>query len=65
MFMSSNLKRTFHELRISILEAHDLPDFGGFLQTASLECYFKVHYGGGNSLKTDVQNQVDKKVPIN
>jgi len=54
MFMSSNIKRTFNQLTISIIEAHDLPEFGTW--SKSLECFFRVNYGGGNPLKTDVQN---------
>ena len=56
MFMSPSIKRTFHQLTISVIEAHNLPEFGGFMQNASLECYFKLRYGGGNALKTDVHN---------
>lgn len=54
MFMSSNIKRTFNQLTISVIEAIDLPEFGVWSQ--SLESYFKVHYGGGNPIKTDVHN---------
>lgn len=63
MFMSSNIKRTFNQLTISVIEARDLPEFGMFSQ--SLESYFKVHYGGGNPIKTDVVNQIEKKISCN
>ena len=54
MFMSPSIKRTFNQLTISIIEAHDMPEYGTW--SASLECYFKVSYGGGNPIKTDVHN---------
>ena len=63
MFMSPSIKRTFNQLTISIIEGHNLPEYGTF--SASLECYFKVFYGGGNPVKTDVHNQINKKVPVN
>ena len=40
-----------------------MPEYGIF--SASLEAYFKVKYGGGNPVKTNVHNQVNKKVPVN
>ena len=62
MFMSSNIKRTFNQLTISMVEAQNLPEYGSW--SASLECYFKVNYGSGNPLRTEVVNQVEKKVPV-
>ena len=56
MLMSPGIKRTFNQLTISIIEAHDLPEFGGWVSSASLECYFRTAYGGGNPLKTDNHN---------
>ena len=56
MFMSPSIKRTFNQLTISFIEAHDLPEFGGWAYSASLECYLKVVYCGGNPLKTDNHN---------
>ena len=56
MFLSPSIKRTFYQLTISIIEGRNLPEFGSMFQTASLECYFKVKYGGGNPIKTEVKN---------
>ena len=53
MYMSPSIKRTFYELTISIIEAHDLPEFGNLFSKASIEAYFKVKYGGGNAIKTE------------
>ena len=60
MFMSPSIKRTFYELTISIIEAHDLPEFGGTfgIGEASIQAYFKVSYGGGNPLKTPYSEQI-------
>ena len=64
MFMSPSIKRTYYQLTISILEGHNLPEYGGMFTSASLEAYFKLKYMGGNSLKTKVRNQVNKKVGV-
>ena len=65
MYMSPSIKRTFYELTISIIEAHDLPEFGNLFSKASIEAYFKVKYGGGNPVKTNTHNQVKGKLPVN
>ena len=57
MFMSPSIKRTFNQLTISIIEAHDLPEYGTW--SKSLEMYFKIKYGGGNALKTDIHDQLE------
>lgn len=64
MFMSPSIKRTYFQLTISIIEGHDLPEFGDFMTRASLEAYFKASYGGGNPLKSKVKNQINKKVSV-
>ena len=56
MFMSPSIKRTYFQLTVSIIEGHDLPEYGGVFSGASLEAYFKASYGGGNPLKTKVRN---------
>ena len=60
MYMSPSIKRTFYELTISIIEAHEMPEYG--IWSASLEAYFKVKYGGGNAVKTEAHNQITKEV---
>lgn len=63
MFMSPSIKRTFNQLTITIIEAHDLPEYGTW--SKSLEMYFKILYGGGNAVRTDIHDQLEeKKTPI-
>ena len=64
MFMSPSIKRTFNQLTISVIEARDLPTYGNWLSSASLECYMYTEYGGGNPLKTDVHEMVDTSVHV-
>ena len=65
MFMSPQIKRTYYQLTISVLEGQNLPMYGGGAFTSdSLEAYFKANYGGGNALKTNVRNQVNNKVSV-
>ena len=63
MLMSSNIKRTFTQLKISVIEVTDLPSYG--IYEDSIEPYFKVHYGGGNPIRTDNFTKVGQKIAIN
>ena len=63
MLMSPSIKRTFNQLTITIIEAHDLPEYGTW--SKSLEMYFKIKYGGGNAVRTEIVDQLEgKKTPI-
>ena len=63
MFMSPSIKRTFNQLTITIIQAHDLPEYGTW--SKSLEMYFQILYGGGHAVTTDTHDQLeDKKTPI-